>query len=77
MVIGDGLNYSDLYTAAQRAESALRRKVDPLFLSPKDWQRKASDKESVIGKVASAPKLFIIGSEKDLRSWARKSSKIS
>jgi predicted nucleotidyltransferase len=77
MVIGDDLDYSELYAAAQRAERALRRRVNPLFLSPTDWQRKASDKGSVIGKVASAPKIFIIGSEKDLHSWASKNSRIS
>jgi predicted nucleotidyltransferase len=36
MVIGDELNYSDLYMAAQNAEDKLRRKVNPTFLSPKD-----------------------------------------
>jgi predicted nucleotidyltransferase len=74
MVIGDGLRYSDLYAAAQRAEGKLGRKVNPLFLSLKDWRRKASDRGSVIGKISSSPKIFIIGSEKDLRSWASKSS---
>lgn len=43
IVIGDDLNYSDLYTAAQNVESRLRRKMHPLFLSPDDWQRKISD----------------------------------
>ena len=69
MVIGDELNYSDLYTAAQSAEDELRRKVNPLFLSCKDWQRKASDRGSVVSKISSAPKIFIIGSEKDLMPW--------
>jgi predicted nucleotidyltransferase len=66
MVIGNDLNYSDLYTAAHSAEDELRRKVNPLFLSFKDWQRKASDKGSVVSKISSSPKIFIIGSEKDL-----------
>jgi predicted nucleotidyltransferase len=66
MVIGDALSYSDLYTAAQRAEDRLRRKVNPLFLSSKDWQRKASERGSVVSKVSRSPKIFIIGSEKDL-----------
>jgi predicted nucleotidyltransferase len=66
MVIGDDLDYSDLYTAAQRAESKLGRKVNPLFLSPTDWQRKASDRGSVFNKISSSPKIFIIGSENDL-----------
>jgi predicted nucleotidyltransferase len=77
MVIGDDLNYSDLYAAAQNVESRLRRKIHPLFLSPEDWQRKTSDKGSVFSKISHSPKIFIIGSEKDLRPWASKSSTIS
>lgn len=77
IVIGDELNYSDLYTAAQSAEGKLRRKVNPLFLSPRDWRRKASNKGSVIAKINEAPKIFIMGSEKDLDPWANKNSTIS
>jgi predicted nucleotidyltransferase len=77
MVIGDELNYSDLYTAAQDAEQKLRRKVNPTFLSPKDWQRKASERGSVVNKISASPKIFIFGSEKDLHPWANKSSTIS
>jgi predicted nucleotidyltransferase len=65
MVIGDDLNYSDLYTAAQNVERKLRRKINPLFLSPNDWQRKISDKGSVFSKMRHSPKIFIIGSEKE------------
>jgi predicted nucleotidyltransferase len=77
MVIGEDLNYSDLYSAAQNVESRLRRRVHPLFLSPEDWQRKASDKGSVFNKISHAPKIFIIGSEKDLEPWTSQSSTIS
>jgi len=73
MVIGDDLNYSDLYTAAQNVESRLRRKVHPLFLSPEDWQRRTSDKGTVFDKISHSPKIFVIGSEKDLRPWANRS----
>jgi len=66
MIIGDDLTYSDLYGALQDAESFLRRKVSPLFLSVKDWQRKASQKDSFANKVKAQPKLFILGSEKDM-----------
>jgi predicted nucleotidyltransferase len=65
MVIGDQLDYSDLYSAAQNAERKLRRKVNPLFLSLDDWQRKVSDRGSVFSKISHSPKIFIIGSEKD------------
>jgi predicted nucleotidyltransferase len=68
MVIGDDVNYSDLYTAAQAAEAMLRRKVNPLFVSRKDWRRKISEKGSVFDKINHSPKIFVIGSEKDLES---------
>jgi predicted nucleotidyltransferase len=72
MVIGDELNFSELYTAAHNAEDKLRRKVNPLFLSPADWRRKSAARGSVISKIRQAPKIFIIGSEQDLtRGQAR------
>ncbi len=77
MVIGDDLNYADLYTAAQNLESKLGRTVNPLFLSPEAWRRKTSRKGTVLNKISRSPKIFIIGSEKDLQSWASKNSTIS
>ena len=67
MVIGDELNYSELYSASQNAENSLRRKVSPMFLSPADWQRKSSEKGSFLGKIRASPKIFVFGSEKDLQ----------
>jgi predicted nucleotidyltransferase len=67
MVIGDELSYADLYTALQNAEHVLRRKVSPIFLSPEEWRRKASEKGSFISKISALPKFFIFGSEKDIQ----------
>lgn len=67
MVVGDDLNYSDLYTASQNVERQLRRKVHPLFVSPDDWRRKTSVAGSVLSKIGRSPKILIIGSEEDLR----------
>jgi predicted nucleotidyltransferase len=66
MVIGDGLSYSDLYSALQNAETLLQRKVSPIFLSRADWSRKAGRKGSFVGKLREQPKIFILGSEADL-----------
>jgi predicted nucleotidyltransferase len=66
MVVGDGLNYSDLYSALQEVEGGVGRKVSPVFLSMKDWRRKASGKGSFVGKLSQSPKIFLIGSERDL-----------
>jgi predicted nucleotidyltransferase len=68
MVIGDDLDLSELYDAAQQAEGKLRRKVSPLFLSAQDGRRKSSDGGSVVSKISKSPKIFIIGSEQDLRA---------
>jgi predicted nucleotidyltransferase len=67
MIVGDELNYSELYAALQNVENVLQRKVSPTFLSLKDWQRKASDKGSFISKVNVLPKIFVFGSEKDFQ----------
>jgi predicted nucleotidyltransferase len=67
IVIGEELSYTDLYTALQNAETVLRRKVSPIFLSPEEWRRKASRKDSVVGKISALPKIFIFGSEQDIQ----------
>jgi len=66
IVIGDRLNYSDLYDAAQNAERKLLRKVNPLFLSLDDWRRKIASHGSVFSKISNSPKIFILGSKKDI-----------
>jgi hypothetical protein len=77
MIIGDDLNYSDLYTTAQDVERKLDRKVGPTFLVPDEWRRKASQKGTFIQKLSALPKIFIVGSEKDLGAWADKNSTTS
>lgn len=67
MVVGDDLDYAELYAAVQASEGRLGRKVSPLFVSPDDWDRKASDKGSVFDKINRSPKIFVIGSDGGLR----------
>ncbi len=66
IVVGDHLDYSELYSAARQAEVILSRKVSPIFFSKEDWRRKASQKGSFTNKVKALPKLFLFGSEGDL-----------
>jgi predicted nucleotidyltransferase len=66
MVIGDNLDYAGLYSAALDAETKLGRKVSPNLLSRKDWIKKANDPGSFVSKVQKLPKIFVIGSEKEL-----------
>jgi predicted nucleotidyltransferase len=66
MVIGEDLNYPELYAGLQRAEAKLHRPVNPLFLSVGDWKRKRAQKDSFVHKISMQPKIFIFGSEADL-----------
>jgi predicted nucleotidyltransferase len=68
LVIGDHLDYSDLYTALQDVEAKLHRKVNPLFLTPEDWRRKVSVKDSFAQRISTQPKIFVVGSESALSS---------
>ena len=68
MVIGDGLNYSDLYTAFQHAEDRLLRKINPAFLSTDEWRRRALQDGSFIQKLGAHPMMFLLGSKDDLRA---------
>lgn len=77
MVVGDNLNLSELYSAAHDAEMKLGRQVSPTFLSQEEWQRKVSQKGSFVHRVSTLPKIFLIGSEKDLQAWASKNSTTS
>jgi predicted nucleotidyltransferase len=66
MIIVDESSYSELYTALLDVEDILCRKVSPMFLSLNDWRRKVSEKGSFISKINALPKIFVVGSEKDL-----------
>ena len=68
MVIGDDLNYSDLYTTLQDVEDRVRRKIHPMFLSLDEWRRRSAKDGSFANKLGAHSKLFILGSERDLHA---------
>jgi predicted nucleotidyltransferase len=68
MVIGDELDYSDLYSALQHAEDRLLRKINPTFLSTNEWRRRSSQHGSFFQKLGAGPMMFIFGSKEDLRA---------
>jgi predicted nucleotidyltransferase len=76
MVIGNDLDYTGLYSALQDAEIKLSRKVNPTFLSPTDWKRKAAEKGSFVSKINAQPKIFVYGAAEDFQRWESKSSTI-
>jgi hypothetical protein len=41
--------------------------VNPTFLARHDWKRKLSQTDSFIDKISTQPKIFLFGSEDQLR----------
>ncbi len=66
MVVSDSLRHADLYEALQTAEPALARSVNPTLLAPREWRAKRAVADSFVARVASKPRLFVIGSDDDL-----------
>lgn len=67
MVVGDNLDYADLYVCLQRVERTLHRAIKPLFLTPSDWRHRYSEKDSFVHKISEQPLIPVIGSELELR----------
>ena len=68
MVMGKDLTLLPiLYSALHDAEKVLGRSINPTLTSVAEWQEKRAKKNSFATKVAGQPKLFVLGSEDDLR----------
>jgi predicted nucleotidyltransferase len=65
MVISDKLDYSDLFSALQSAEAQLGRTVNPNVMTLSEWRRKRKQ-AGFVSRIASQPRLFVVGSDDDL-----------
>lgn len=63
MVIAEALDYPTLYESLQTAEAALGRPIHPTLMSVAEWQRKRGEAESFAARIASQPRLMLIGSD--------------
>lgn len=66
MVIGDNINYPEVYTALMPAEALLGRKVSPAIYNKADVHRKLKAENAFLTRIMVQPKIFLIGSEHDL-----------
>ena len=57
------LEYNDLYSALQAAESALARTINPNLMSRAQWRRKRAEADSFAARIAKQPRLFVLGSD--------------
>lgn len=63
MVVAEALDYPTLYEALQTAEAALGRTIHPNLMSVAEWQRKRGDADSFSARIASQPRLMLIGGD--------------
>ena len=66
MVVADDVDYSEIYTALQTAEAQLGRTINPNVLTPMEWSKRRARNDSFVARIASQPRLLVIGAEDDL-----------
>lgn len=65
MIVGDRIDYADIFSIASEAEQVLGRKVNPTVLTPRELQRQSKD-DGFHSRVLAQPKIFVIGSAHEL-----------
>jgi predicted nucleotidyltransferase len=66
LAISDDLGYQELIKALQPAEKKLGRKVSPTVYSRAELAKKRTERGGFLARVLEQPKIFLIGSERDL-----------
>lgn len=66
LVLSDSLVYADLFEELQAVEAVLARQVNPTVLSSAEWRRRRAEPDSFASRIATQPRLFVIGTDDDL-----------
>jgi predicted nucleotidyltransferase len=67
MVISDSLAYAEAFQALEAAAQRAGRKINPTIYPRAQWTRRIKQRNVFTTKVVSQPKLWLIGTEEDLR----------
>jgi predicted nucleotidyltransferase len=68
MLIGN-LSFSETVQALHPTQTVLQRELNPVVYSQEEFQRRIKNNDTFIKEVLAKPKLFIIGSENELRQF--------
>jgi predicted nucleotidyltransferase len=68
MVISDSLTYGEVFGALERVGRTLRREVNPTVYTTVEFSKRARAENAFVTRVLGQPRLWIVGSEDDLRS---------
>lgn len=63
MIIGNELNYSEIYDALQQAEKALSRPVNPTIYSLREFRRRRQERNAFLARVLGGSRIWLIGSD--------------
>jgi predicted nucleotidyltransferase len=66
MILSDSVSYADVFESLQAAESLLGRAINPTLMTIAQWRTKRARPGSFVGKVAIQPRVFVIGSDRDV-----------
>ena len=61
MLVGEGLQLSQVLAALEPAEAQLGRKINPSCYSPQEFERRRAEPDSFVQRVLSQPVLPLIG----------------
>jgi hypothetical protein len=67
MLITDTLSYADLFNLLEAPQQQLSRSINPTIYSTSEWIRKIDEKHHFITNVMNQDKIFLIGTEDELR----------
>jgi len=68
MVVGD-IGFGDVVTLLHESQAKLKREINPVVYSMKSFKSRIEKNDSFIKEILSKPKLFVIGSEHELRQF--------
>jgi predicted nucleotidyltransferase len=63
MIIGDALNYTEVYQALQEAERVLHRPVNPTIYAPREFRKRRQARNAFLERVLAGPRVWLIGSD--------------
>ena len=66
LVVSETVGYQDLIRALYPAERRIGRKISPTLYSAAELAKKRSGKGSFVTRILEQPKIFLIGSDRDL-----------
>ncbi len=66
LIVSEKLTYPEAYEALQKVEHVIARTVNPTVMTPAEWRRKRTASDSFAKRIATQPKLFVIGDERGI-----------